>query len=100
MAIDLDGFKQVNDVYSHSTGDQVLVAVARTVTERVRIDALVARRGGDEFVVVLEDADPQVRGCGRAAHRRSDRPRTQTHLPRSTTNRQRRVRAMATRRNR
>ena len=59
VAIDLDGFKQVNDVYSHSTGDQVLVAVARTVTERVRIDALVARRGGDEFVVVLEDADPQ-----------------------------------------
>ena len=59
VAIDLDDFKQVNDGYSHSTGDQVLVAVARTVTERVRIDALVARRGGDEFVVVLEDADPE-----------------------------------------
>jgi diguanylate cyclase (GGDEF)-like protein len=59
VAIDLDGFKQVNDVYSHSTGDRVLVAVARTVTERVRIDALVARRGGDEFVVVLDDADPR-----------------------------------------
>lgn len=59
VAIDLDEFKQVNDVYSHSTGDQVLVAVARTVSERVRIDALVARRGGDEFVVVLDDADPQ-----------------------------------------
>jgi diguanylate cyclase (GGDEF)-like protein len=59
VAIDLDEFKQVNDVYSHSTGDQVLVAVARAVSERVRIDALVARRGGDEFVVVLDDADPQ-----------------------------------------
>ena len=59
VAIDLDGFKQVNDLYSHSTGDQVLVAVARSVSERVRIDALVARRGGDEFVVVLDDADPQ-----------------------------------------
>ncbi len=59
VAIDLDEFKQVNDVYSHTTGDQVLVAVARTVSERVRIDALVARRGGDEFVVVLDDADPQ-----------------------------------------
>ena len=59
VAIDLDGFKQVNDSYSHSTGDRVLIAVARTVTERVRLDALVARRGGDEFVVVLEDADPQ-----------------------------------------
>ncbi len=59
IAIDLDSFKQVNDLYSHSIGDRVLVAVARTITERVRIDALVARRGGDEFVVVLEDADPQ-----------------------------------------
>ena len=59
VAIDLDEFKQVNDVYSHTTGDQVLVAVARAVSERVRIDALVARRGGDEFVVVLDDADPQ-----------------------------------------
>ena len=59
VAIDLDEFKQVNDVYSHSTGDRVLIGVARAVTERVRIDALVARRGGDEFVVVLEDADPR-----------------------------------------
>jgi diguanylate cyclase (GGDEF)-like protein len=59
VAIDLDEFKQVNDLYSHTTGDQVLVAVARTVSERVRIDALVARRGGDEFVVVLDNADPQ-----------------------------------------
>lgn len=59
VAIDLDEFKQVNDVHSHSTGDRVLIAVARSVSERVRIDALVARRGGDEFAVVLEDADPQ-----------------------------------------
>jgi diguanylate cyclase (GGDEF)-like protein len=59
VAIDLDEFKQVNDVHSHSIGDRVLVAVARTMTERVRIDELVARRGGDEFAVVVNDADPQ-----------------------------------------
>ena len=59
VAIDLDEFKQVNDVHSHSTGDQVLIAVARAVSERVRIDELVARRGGDEFAVVINDADPQ-----------------------------------------
>ena len=59
VAIDLDEFKQVNDVHSHSTGDRTLIAVARSVYERVRIDALVARRGGDEFAVVLEDADPR-----------------------------------------
>jgi len=59
VTIDLDEFKQVNDVHSHSTGDRVLIAVARAVSERVRIDELVARRGGDEFVVVINDADPQ-----------------------------------------
>jgi diguanylate cyclase (GGDEF)-like protein len=59
VAIDLDGFKQVNDLYSHSTGDQVLVAVARAVSDHVQIEELVARRGGDEFVVVLRDADPR-----------------------------------------
>jgi diguanylate cyclase (GGDEF)-like protein len=58
VAIDLDEFKQVNDVHSHTTGDMVLVAVARAVSERVRLDELVARRGGDEFVVVINDADP------------------------------------------
>jgi diguanylate cyclase (GGDEF)-like protein len=58
VTIDLDEFKQVNDVHSHSTGDRVLIAVSRAVSERVRIDELVARRGGDEFVVVLRDADP------------------------------------------
>jgi diguanylate cyclase (GGDEF)-like protein len=59
VAIDLDEFKQVNDVHSHSTGDRVLIAVARAVSERVRIDELVARRGGDEFAVVINDADPR-----------------------------------------
>jgi len=59
VAIDLDEFKQVNDVHSHSTGDRVLVAVARAVSERVRLDELVARRGGDEFAVVIDDADAE-----------------------------------------
>jgi diguanylate cyclase (GGDEF)-like protein len=59
VAIDLDEFKQVNDVHSHSTGDQVLIAVARAVSERVRLDELVARRGGDEFAVVINDAEPE-----------------------------------------
>jgi diguanylate cyclase (GGDEF)-like protein len=59
VAIDLDEFKQVNDVHSHTTGDRVLIAVARAVSERVRVDELVARRGGDEFAVVISDADPE-----------------------------------------
>lgn len=56
VAIDLDEFKQVNDNHSHSVGDRVLVAVARAVSQCVRVDELVARRGGDEFAVVLADA--------------------------------------------
>jgi diguanylate cyclase (GGDEF)-like protein len=59
VAIDLDEFKQVNDVHSHTTGDRVLIAVARAVSERVRLDELVARRGGDEFAVVIDDADAE-----------------------------------------
>ncbi len=58
VAIDLDDFKLVNDRYSHSTGDKMLVAVARAVSTVVRVDDLVVRRGGDEFAVVLEDTDP------------------------------------------
>ncbi|MFY9468580.1 MAG: GGDEF domain-containing protein [Solirubrobacterales bacterium] len=57
VTIDLDRFKQVNDVYNHTTGDQVLESVARAISETVRTDELVARRGGDEFFVVFENAD-------------------------------------------
>ncbi|MHB8491632.1 MAG: GGDEF domain-containing protein [Solirubrobacteraceae bacterium] len=57
VSIDLDDFKQVNEVYSHSTGDRVLVAVARAVSEWTRRDELVARRGGDEFVAVIAGGD-------------------------------------------
>lgn len=59
FAMDMDNFKQVNDRFDHSMGDRVLIAVARAILERVRIDELVARRGGDEFAVVIDDADPR-----------------------------------------
>ena len=58
IAVDLDGFKQVNDTHSHSTGDRMLSAVARAISECVCEEALVARRGGDEFLVVLDDPEP------------------------------------------
>lgn len=52
---DLDQFKQVNDRYGHDAGDAVLVEVARRLRHRVRRRDLVARIGGEEFVVVLRD---------------------------------------------
>ncbi|MBI5311017.1 MAG: GGDEF domain-containing protein [Actinobacteria bacterium] len=52
LVIDLDGFKQVNDRYSHTIGDKVLIESARAIGSVVRADELVARRGGDEFAVV------------------------------------------------
>jgi diguanylate cyclase (GGDEF)-like protein len=52
LAIDLDEFKAVNDRYSHTRGDEVLVATASAIRDQVRADELVARRGGDEFAAV------------------------------------------------
>jgi diguanylate cyclase (GGDEF)-like protein len=57
VTVDLDKFKQVNDSYNHTVGDQVLESVARAVSEVVRADELVARRGGDEFFILFGDAN-------------------------------------------
>ena len=53
MFVDLDGFKQVNDAMGHHTGDELLRAVAGRLRQAVPGDALVARPGGDEFVVMM-----------------------------------------------
>ncbi|WP_067533150.1 GGDEF domain-containing protein [Nocardia crassostreae] len=52
MIIDLDRFKAVNDTYGHSAGDEVLVRAARCMRAAVDPGALVARSGGEEFVVI------------------------------------------------
>ncbi|MBV1698217.1 MAG: GGDEF domain-containing protein [Hyphomicrobiales bacterium] len=54
--LDLDGFKPVNDLYSHAAGDAVLEAVAATLLRQVRASDVVARIGGDEFAVLLWNA--------------------------------------------
>lgn len=59
LTVDLDRFKLVNDKYNHTTGDQVLTAVARAVSETVRMDEMVARRGGDEFFVLFQKTSPE-----------------------------------------
>ncbi|WJH38308.1 GGDEF domain-containing protein (plasmid) [Aliirhizobium terrae] len=53
LALDVDGFKEINDAHGHAMGDVVLQTTAARLTSAVRESDLVARTGGDEFAVVV-----------------------------------------------
>ncbi len=57
MITDVDHFKSVNDTWGHATGDEVLKGVARSLQAQARTTDIVARLGGEEFVVVCEATD-------------------------------------------
>jgi diguanylate cyclase (GGDEF)-like protein len=59
LVCDLDGFKQVNDVYGHLAGNKVLSNVANGLKENCREYDYVARMGGDEFVLLLPHITPE-----------------------------------------
>nr|WP_321458037.1 EAL domain-containing protein [uncultured Cohaesibacter sp.] len=64
--IDLDGFKAVNDLYGHKSGDQLLVQVAERLTKVLGLGVLVSRLGGDEFALLIKnrnsDAELMLKG--------------------------------------
>lgn len=67
IAFDVDDFKQVNDTYGHSVGDQALIAIANSVTKQIRRPDVISRVGGEEFHVLLPNTDTE--GAVRIAQR-------------------------------
>jgi len=67
IMIDVDGFKQINDQHGHAVGDEVLRAIARELEGSLRETDLVARFGGDEFVLLLPETP--LEGAGKLAER-------------------------------
>jgi len=63
LYLDLDGFKPVNDVHGHATGDELLKIVAARLRAAVRDDDVVGRLGGDEFACLLTDLPGRDQLC-------------------------------------
>jgi diguanylate cyclase (GGDEF)-like protein len=70
LMLDLDHFKKFNDTYGHDAGDTILRETASFLTNSIRVEDIVCRFGGEEFVVILPTADLN------AAHARAERIRS------------------------
>ncbi|OUY06672.1 hypothetical protein CAP51_12135 [Acinetobacter populi] len=55
ILLDLDFFKSINDCYGHLVGDKVLIQVAQTLRQNVRLHDIVGRYGGEEFIMIIND---------------------------------------------
>ena len=60
LYFDLDNFKSINDTYGHACGDRVLVALSEVLSQAVDGKGMVARWGGEEFVIVLKEHDKKA----------------------------------------
>ena len=75
LFIDLDNFKRVNDTYGHAAGDELLKAVGSRLRDSVRASDVVARQGGDEFLILIGDV------AGTATETVANKVRTAMHEP-------------------
>ncbi|WP_169558563.1 bifunctional diguanylate cyclase/phosphodiesterase [Uliginosibacterium gangwonense] len=66
LMLDLDRFKDINDSYGHTAGDELLRQVANLLRSRLRSEDVLARLGGDEFAILIEDVS-STRGIDRVA---------------------------------
>lgn len=57
LLMDIDEFKNINDQYGHLVGDEVIVKLAKTLTDTCRTTDVIARYGGDEFVIIMLDTE-------------------------------------------
>ncbi|HTW58185.1 MAG TPA: diguanylate cyclase [Terriglobales bacterium] len=73
LMLDLDHFKNFNDTYGHDAGDTVLRETAAFLSKSIRVEDIVCRFGGEEFVVILPTADLN------ASHGRAERIRSKLH---------------------
>jgi diguanylate cyclase (GGDEF)-like protein len=79
LLIDIDNFKQVNDLYGHLAGDRLLVTLSEMIRSILPEGALAARLGGDEFVILLRNAsNAQIVGLGNALREQFHRAAAQT----------------------
>lgn len=81
MLVDLDDFKIINDTIGHHQGDRLLEQVARRLTSCVREGDTVARFGGDEFVVILEDLSPNALDAAAQAEAVAEKIRSTLNQP-------------------
>ncbi|MES2162715.1 MAG: diguanylate cyclase [Pseudomonadota bacterium] len=71
LMVDIDHFKNVNDIYGHEAGDRAIVAVARALAGGMRNIDMASRFGGEEFVLLMPETDIDVASCA-AERLRSD----------------------------
>jgi diguanylate cyclase (GGDEF)-like protein/PAS domain S-box-containing protein len=81
LFLDLDRFKALNDTLGHDHGDLMLVEVARRIQSCIREVDTVARMGGDEFVVLLEEVDEHAEGASQKVALIAEKIRTALHEP-------------------